>query len=202
MRLWCFGIQGSGTRPELFVGFFVFWLQAVFCFLHLLQPVVFVFLHLLQPVANPLSPGHAWLCWVILDALCLWGPALVLKKLRVCRLREWLAKPLQKLTNKILRQFLALTRACKYDPRGEQSSSWYKSGADRLAQKCRLLCPRCWDRITNRLPVPRQDIWDYTCTPFLLALITYALYFWIQESSTYLYHRTILHYPWLRGLEF
>ena len=30
MRLWCFEIQESGTRPELFVGFFVFWLQAVF----------------------------------------------------------------------------------------------------------------------------------------------------------------------------
>ena len=41
-------------------------------------------MHLLQPVAYPLSPGHAWLCRVLLDALCFWEPALVLKKLRVC----------------------------------------------------------------------------------------------------------------------
>ena len=80
------------------------------CFLHLLQPVVFVFFYLLQPVAYPLSPGHAWLCRVLLDALYLWEPALVLKRLWVCRFREWLAKPLQKPTNKIIRQFLALTR--------------------------------------------------------------------------------------------
>ena len=84
------------------------------CFLHLLQPVVFIFLHLLQPVAYPLSPGHAWLCRVLLDVLCLWEPALVLKRLRVCRLREWLATRLRIPRSGIALPFLILmqTPAC------------------------------------------------------------------------------------------
>ena len=165
-------------------------------------------MHLLQPVAYPLSQGHAWPCRVLLDAFCLWEPALILKKLRVCLLHEWLAKPLQNPRTKLIDKFQPRRED---DPREEQptgntvaSSSWYNPGSDRLAtqqSKCRLFCLH--DRMLSWHD-PRMSTLQATsrqsCTPFLLALIIYDLYFWIQESSTHLYYKTILHYPWLREL--
>ena len=66
-------------------------------------------------------------------------------------------------------------------------TNWHSPSSHRLAaqqSKCRLLCSRYWAQATDRIPVYRQDFWDYACTLFFICLCRVILNHWCYSSRT------------------